>query len=500
MIDTMKTKLTYLCTIATVIVFGIVFSQIDSNSKNNRYIQHEEEALPETPMPETGFASHLPIITVDTDTDRMIWYNSNGVYDDQNQPVRNMTAEEAESKREVGCRVQVFSEKGVWHSLEDTPQVNAGGSIRIRGNSSKNFDKKSYLLKFRKENGEETRESLAGMTKASEWVLNGPILDRTLMRNYLCYNVAGQVMNYVPDVRYCELFLNGEYKGVYLVVEAVTRDEGRLELTKADKNQAVTSWIIRMDREGKGDTPVENFAYYTFQMGVSGVDLRYPGKDTLTPEQFRYVQEDLSEIERAIHSADRSDPVKGYQAYLDVTEFARYFVLNEFFGNVDAGRFSTYYYKDVRGKVAPVVWDFNNGCDNYIDYIYDDSGFNLTQSPWFGQLMKDKKFVNEILHQYDKLRKTVLSDQYLMEFIDETSAYLQDAAERNYEVYGYLFDLSQIDTVNYLEPVERNYTSYEESVKQLKEWLVKRGGWLDRHMDSLLQYCQDSKVVTEIVE
>lgn len=499
MIDTMKTKLTYLCAMATVLVFAVVFSQIDSTNKNKRYIQHEEEMRPEEAIPETEFASHLPIITVDTDTDKMIWYNSNGVYDDKNQPVPNMTAEEAEEKREVGCRIRVFDEEGVWHTLKDNPQVTSGGGIRIRGNSSKNFDKKSYQLKFLKENGEEERKSLAGMTKASEWVLNGPILDRTLIRNYLCYNVAGQVMKYTPDVRYCEFFLNGEYKGVYLAVEAVTRDEGRLELTKADKNQAVTSWIIRMDRDEKDDIPVNNFAYYTFQMGVSGVDLRYPGKDTLTSEHFQYVQEDLSEIERAIHSAERSDPVKGYQAYLDVPEFARYFVLNEFFGNMDAGRFSTYYYKDVRGKVAPVVWDFNNVCGNYID-IYDENSFNITQSPWFGQLVKDKNFVKEVLKQYDKLRKTVLSDQYLMDFIDETVAYLQDAVERNYEVYGYLFDLSQTDTLNYLSPLERNYTSYEESVKQLKEWLVKRGSWLDEHMDTLLQYCQDSKTVTEIVE
>ena len=68
------------------------------------------------------------------------------------------------------------------------------------------------------------------------------------------------------------------------------------------------------------------------------------------------MEAELNEIERAIYSTDRSDPVKGYASYLDTSEFAKYFVINEFFGNVDAGRFSTFYYKDMRGKVKPVSY------------------------------------------------------------------------------------------------------------------------------------------------
>lgn len=57
---------------------------------------------------------------------------------------------------------------------------------------------------------------------------------------------------------------------------------------------------------------------------------------------------------------------------------------------MDAGRFSTYYYKDVRGKVKPVVWDFNNGSDNYIYFSTDENGFDMVQSPWFGEMLRDE--------------------------------------------------------------------------------------------------------------
>lgn len=498
----MKTKLIYLSCIPVLTLFALFLTQIDQSGGKVRYMQHEE-ALPEMPAPEADFVSHLPVISIDTNGAGIPWYSHEGsLYDADGTVIYGKSDEEIQSIINVSCNVSINSKERSWHTLNDIPALTSKAVIRVRGNSSRHFDKKSYLLHFTDENGLDEAYEVMGMPRASEWVLNGPILDRTLLRNYLCYSIAGQAMDYAPNVRYCELFLDGEYRGVYLAVEAVTKDEGRLNLTKPENGRASTSWLIRIDREGKGDVFVDSFSHYTYQLGVSGIDLRYPGKNLITPERLAYVTEELSEIERAIYSTDRSDPVMGYSAYLDTEAFAQYFVLNEFFRNVDAGRFSTYYYKDVRGKVTPVVWDFNNGCDNYIEYIYGEDGFTMIQSPWFGQLIKDPDFVDEVITQYRQLRQTVLSDAYMNELIDDTVAYLGDAVERNYEVFGYVFDLSDVDTENrnYLFPIERNYTSYEEAVTQLKEWCKARGAWLDDYIDTLQQYCQDSKNATEITE
>lgn len=496
----MKTKLMYLGTAIAVIAVMVVFGKIDAENGTKRYMQHKEQ-LPETERPEEEFSTHLPIVSIDTNGEEILWLSQGGyLYDSSNHVVSNELFTGDESLLDISCTTSVVSGEGEWHGLQDEVDFTSTATIRVRGNSSRLFDKKSYLLKFVEKDGEEKNVSVIGMDKASEWVLHGPFLDRTLLRNYLCYNVAGQVMDYAPDVRYCELFLNGEYQGLYLMVEAISRDEGRIEMTKPERGSNVTSWIVRLDRAGKGDTPLNNFTTYTLQTGVSEVDLRYPGADTLTPERLAYVENDLSEIERAIYSTDRSDPAKGYQAYIDKEAFAQYFVLNEFFGNVDAGRFSTYYYKDVRGKVIPVVWDFNNGCDNYIDYIYDVEGFNMMESPWFGELLKDEAFVKEVIAQYRSMREGVLSDENLCTMIDDTVLYLGDAVDRNYEKYGYVFDLSETDGINYLQPVERNAESYEESIQQLKDWLTARGAWMDANIDSLQQYSHESKNVTEVIE
>lgn len=80
-----------------------------------------------------------------------------------------------------------------------------------------------YSIHLVDENGAEDPQALAGMAAHDEWALNGPFLDRTLLRNYLCLNVAGEIMEYAPNVRYCELYLNGEYQGLYLLMETVSK-------------------------------------------------------------------------------------------------------------------------------------------------------------------------------------------------------------------------------------------------------------------------------------
>ena len=496
----MKSRLIYIATVILLLFAATGFNLIDTNQGRLRYWQHKEAKIPAEEKPKADFVTHLPIVSIDTGGEELLWITSNRrLFNSQNE----LLVPDYTGPRDIltrDCTISVISDEGAWHTLQDTPNVTEHASVRIRGNSSKWFYKKSYMVHILDEDGSRKNVSVMGMSKASEWVLNGPCLDRTLIRNYLCYNVSGQIMEYAPDVRFCEVFLNGEYRGVYLMVEAITRDEGRINLTKTGESQDVTGWLVRWDRERKRDTPVDNYTYYSFQAGVSGMDLRYPGKDTLTPEKLDFVESDVSRIERSIYSSDLSDKKKGYQAYLDVEAFAQYFVINEFFGNVDAGRFSTYLYKDVRGKVVPVVWDFNNACNNYIDYVYGGGGFNMSQSPWFGRLLHDRTFVEEVISQYRRLRKSVLSDEYLERMVDDTIAYLGDAIERNYEVYGFVFEEKESDTVNYLNPMERNYSSYEEAVAQLKSWMKIRGAWMDAHIESLLQYCQDSKNAAQIID
>ncbi len=482
----MKSRIYYILTAVCVLIAAVCFSNLDSKTNSVRVLQHKT-ALPTEAKPEGNLVSHLPLISINTDGQTI-----------PGTPIRQggttigyETGDNGELQ--IMVSLSVTDNTQGWNTTDEIPSFSGNAEIRYHGNSSRFFDKKSYFIQLSDQNGEHIDQSLLGMTANDEWVLNGPFLDRTMIRNYLCYSTAGMIMDYAPNVRYCELILNGEYQGLYLLTEAITVDDGRIELTNSDSDSLMTGWLVRLDREQKADILLDTFSYYTYRTNISAMDLLYPGKNTVTDNQITYAQEEISSIERAIYSADFNDPTTGVYSYIDKEAFAQYFVINEFFGNVDAGNFSTYFYKDLRGKVKPVVWDFNNACDNYIDDEFDGTGFTLIETPWFERLIYDKEFTEAVIKEYYRLRQTYLSTEYITEFIDDTVEYLGDSVDRNYQVWGYVFNEGNENTTNYLITASRNYYSYEESVEQLKSWITLRGEWLDENIETLRQYCAESK-------
>ena len=490
----MKSKLIYILTICFIFIACSTLYKFDLEVEISRIHQHKENKWEDNEeSSEDIFQSHLPIVKIDTNGQKI----PGTPISKEDGVIISETAQNGENT--ITAYFSITDGQSGNNQLNDQESVKSKSLIRYRGNSSRFFDKKSYSINLINEDRSENKQELAGMAKHDEWVLNGPFLDRSLLRNYLCLNISGEIMEYSPNVRYCELFVDGKYQGLYLLMESISRGEGRLNISKPEKNSDITSFIVRWDRAGKGEFELDNYTYYTYKSDVSALDVVYPGYTLITQGRHEYINEQISKVEKILYSYDLWDD-KGYKQYLDVNAFAEYFVINEFFRNVDAGRFSTFYYKDARGKIKPVVWDFNNSADNYIDYVWDESGFSMQNAPWFSQLLKDKEFVDAVVEKYKQLRKNVLSEEYLINYIDKTNTWLGDSIKRNDEVWGYVYDLNNYNETNFLIPAERNVTSHEEAVEQLKEFIIKRGNWLDNHIESLYQYSAESKNANEILK
>ena len=103
--------------------------------------------------------------------------------------------------------------------------------------------------------------------------------------------------------------------------------------------------------------------------------------------------------------------------------------------------------------------------------------FGLVNRAWFKMLIKDEYFVEKIIDRYKELRKDILSEESLLSFIDDTITYLGDSVDRNYEVWDYIFESHDLDNV--LIPFDRNPDNYDEAVQDLKDFLIRRGEWLD---------------------
>jgi spore coat protein CotH len=203
----------------------------------------------------------------------------------------------------------------------------------------------------------------------------------------------------------------------------------------------------------------------------------------------------LSAFEKALYSSDYRSASRGYRRYIDVDSFVDYYVLQEFLAISDAGTRSTYLYRDRSGKIKiGPVWDYNNAWNNYfMSFDEEGSEFMLVDRIWYDRLLSDPYFNEKVIERYRELRKTFLSDEALLSEMDEIVDYLGSAVGRNESVWGYAYDPSLLDGNQKLFPDERNPENYESALEQMKEYMRRRGAWMDRHIDSLRQYAHSSR-------
>ena len=108
-------------------------------------------------------------------------------------------------------------------------------AIRYRGSSSFSMsDKKPYsfrpLDKPLEEGGTKKKVNILGMGKDNDWALLAPYADKSMMRDLLAFEVSRPWMEYTPQGRYCEMFLDGTYYGVYILTQTVSKGKHRINL------------------------------------------------------------------------------------------------------------------------------------------------------------------------------------------------------------------------------------------------------------------------------
>src|SRR5699024_11443720 len=72
------------------------------------------------------------------------------------------------------------------------------------------------------------------------------------------------------------------------------------------------------------------------------IDIVYPGMGNLTEERIQYIEQDVSDFEKALYSYDYDTEPYAWWDYCDMDSMADYFIINEFTVNYDVGSRSTY--------------------------------------------------------------------------------------------------------------------------------------------------------------
>ncbi len=466
----MKYKVITIFTVFVLIIGGIILGSYYQEELNYVYHQHLEDNADESMCTGIENCSHLPIISINTNNQTIPGEDKNK----ENYIIADINIYDG------GDNVTILGENGTSSKVR----------IRYRGRSSLGFDKKGYSIKFVDDQDVKIDKSLLGMPEESDWVLHGPFIDKSLIRNYMWYNIGQEIMGQAPKTRFTELYVNNQYQGLYVAVEAVTQSEKtRTMISKKNQNSIVTSYLLQVDVNVLNEKKsLNSFSVYTNQIGSTpekklGIVIEYPKEEDLTEETKKYITDDFSKFEKILYSYD----YKEYDDYIDVNSFVDYFIINEFTQNYDIGFTSTYIYKDVSGKYKMYIWDFNSANNNYENDLLDNNQhFKLQENIWYVMLLKDPKFVDRVIKRYKELRQTYLSEEYLNNYIDETVAYLGASIERNFLVWGY--NSISPSLIPHFIP-----NNYDEAITQLKNAIKERGDWMDKNIETLKQYCHESR-------
>jgi hypothetical protein len=365
--------------------------------------------------------------------------------------------------------------------------------IEVRGQSSQMFPKQGYGFETRNQLKEDSSINLIGMPDESDWILSAPYSDKTMMRNPMTYYLGRSMGRWQVRTQWCELIINGDYLGVYLLEEKIKRDKDRVNIDKllpADlKADSVTGgYIVKVDKldgltlnDYFRTIPVYSYSnarHYDFTYV-------YPKAEDLMPAQKTYIKGFLTEFESALNSTKYQDPVNGFRKYIDVNSFIDFQIIQELSNNVDGYRYSTFFHKENivdGGKlIAGPLWDFDL-CYGNVDYspprLATDQWLYPTFGPnegyamhWWARLMQDPLYTKAVKLRYSKLRLGPLNTDSIMAYLDSNQALLGEAINRNFERWPIL------DQYVWPNPYVGN--SYDNEMDYLKTWITDRLIWMD---------------------
>lgn len=381
-----------------------------------------------------------------------------------------------ESKTEIACTVKLVSKN------KEECAENLEATIRTRGNGSMKIGKETgkfpYKLKF------DNKINLFGLgaEKEKDWVLLANVGEHTMLRNY----AAKYMGNLLEGIPYCtraklvNVYLNGNYIGVYELCEQVEVKPGRINIDDSRRDE-INGFLVELDyyadREDEEEAIFEiNGSLFTVQSKIK------------TEKQLAYIRQCIASLDDAIYAGDAEHLAK----IVDMNSLVDMYLLQEFSKNIDVGFSSFYMYKDVEGKIffAP-PWDFDLafGNDERLDNgspegLYVATGREeLDQSnQWYIQLFSYDWFRILAAERWETVSLEIVPQ--VIAAVRAAADDIADDMEYNYQKWLFLGEKQ------HMEPDEiASLTTYEEHVAYLLTWMENRRAWLDQEF---AEYRQDS--------
>ncbi len=390
---------------------------------------------------------------------------------------------------------------------------NSSGLVRFRGNGTMTYSKKAYRLKM---NSKINVLGLNQGAKAKSWVLLADYADQSMMRNatalYMGDSLLNYSRNYASDYKHVNVYMNGEYNGVYLLAEQQQANGNRIRLNEADTDYTGTDigYLLELDNYAKQED-------YYFEIGrdwgdsVNGVNLpkkAYTIKtDVYDTVQVNYAKKYLGNVYSAFMSAvnnkglkvldDNHDLVDSpydnqfdtLNSMIDLESVFKMYVLHELIKTVDVGFSSFYMFVDFSSGSryprltfgAPWDFDWSSGNVNESPYTTSQGEYNSTNfghlNPWFFMLSKTDFYQSMVKKYYKVFLDSGILTGAINQANYEAVAFANEFAH-NYEKWQTLGTI----IYKYTPESVKSYKVHKDAVDALVNWLNKRKNSMDTYL------------------
>lgn len=352
--------------------------------------------------------------------------------------------------------------------------VSVGGvtspmEIKGRGHSTWKWPtaKKPYKFKMT------TAKSFLGMPASTEWVLLANFSDRSLLRNYLAYNLARRISaNWQPKTRFVNLVLNGSRRGNYLFTEQVMKSPTRVNLP-------ANGYLLEVNQRFANEGDVGYFTRHK-------IPVAFADPDAPTAAQIAQVKGETRRFEKALYSPTFKNPTTGYRKFINRPSFVDWYIVQELFKNTDGDFQSSDYFTWVPGGKLTMgpQWDFdlsagtnnnNTGPTLASPYGWWIHGTAQSTHPshnnhWINRMFKDPSFVRAVRARWNQVFPLI---KVMVRRIQGMGTALGASAR---------FDFQRWHTSGWQVPGTVQKPTYKGNVVFLQNWLRTRMWWINANL------------------
>lgn len=391
-------------------------------------------------------------------------------------PTIFLTTENTLEKMKENKRLKSEGEMRIFNADGEYEGVK-GLKVKGHGNGSWNDGgKKSWRLQL------DRKDTILGLTKGEQFVALSNVNDRSHMRNKITFDMAQAVgLPYVPQSEWANLYINGNYQGLYLIADRIEVSEERVAIKESREEDKESAETYTLEDEKGYVLPNEDDAdlttgymfreysklYHEMDAGFlteagNEYEIVYP--KVPSQRQLRQLKNYVQEFHDAIQD-ENGYSKKNYLDYMDLDSFVKKYLIEEVAKNRDGNKRSSYYY----------IYSFANDSKIIAGPVWDyDIAYGNTKS---SAMWNEPQGITKLNPGLDKREEFMaVAIQYYKEIV---RPYLTEEVDRKINGYDeYISSAAYMDQMRwYSETVSEK--TYDTEVDRLRKFIAARTTFLD---------------------